>query len=427
MLDFALAGLDYFDILTRWIGPLMIAVAIAIITLMTVTYFDVIAPQLGLHPSTLSYWAVTAPGLWVLSNLVLNYFLAVVTPAGAPTSAMLRECGAPVAPFRTRQQGGNGVGDDGDVSGEEEPLDNSSSTTSSSSSSVGSASIGSRKRDGDAHAGADPGVGWCKKCDAPKPPRTHHCSVCKRCVLKMDHHCPWLNACVGWGNYPFFVRFLFYVWLGCLYIAAVSALPFVGSVRGRGPPLVAVAGVMGMLDARTRLQLCFALAIAVGLAISGLFGWHVYLVATCQTSIEWYDNSSSAKRMRLRGRVFHSRWDLGWARNVEEVFGTRSLWAWHLPRLRAPYALAEGVAFPTRSFPFDRRATAASASAAAAATGCNRRGGGGGSSAALQNHSYEDEDGGGGGAAATPQFRDCTAVDVSPAGRQRFGATTLLV
>lgn len=29
----------------------------------------------------------------------------------------------------------------------------------------------------------------CKKCIAPKPPRTHHCSVCRRCVLKMDHHC----------------------------------------------------------------------------------------------------------------------------------------------------------------------------------------------------------------------------------------------
>lgn len=36
-------------------------------------------------------------------------------------------------------------------------------------------------------------VSICKKCIAPKPPRTHHCSICNRCVLKMDHHCRILN------------------------------------------------------------------------------------------------------------------------------------------------------------------------------------------------------------------------------------------
>lgn len=30
---------------------------------------------------------------------------------------------------------------------------------------------------------------WCGKCNAPKPPRAHHCSACGVCVLKMDHHC----------------------------------------------------------------------------------------------------------------------------------------------------------------------------------------------------------------------------------------------
>uniref|UniRef100_A0A6P7GY48 Palmitoyltransferase n=1 Tax=Diabrotica virgifera virgifera TaxID=50390 RepID=A0A6P7GY48_DIAVI len=32
-------------------------------------------------------------------------------------------------------------------------------------------------------------VSICKKCISPKPPRTHHCSACNRCILKMDHHC----------------------------------------------------------------------------------------------------------------------------------------------------------------------------------------------------------------------------------------------
>ncbi|RYG53531.1 DHHC zinc finger domain-containing protein [archaeon] len=34
----------------------------------------------------------------------------------------------------------------------------------------------------------------CRKCDSERPPRTHHCQVCKRCILKMDHHCPWVSG-----------------------------------------------------------------------------------------------------------------------------------------------------------------------------------------------------------------------------------------
>ncbi|CCH58892.1 hypothetical protein TBLA_0B00480 [Henningerozyma blattae CBS 6284] len=51
----------------------------------------------------------------------------------------------------------------------------------------------------------------CKKCKKIKLPRAHHCKTCNTCVVMMDHHCPWTMNCVGYTNYPHFIRFLAWV------------------------------------------------------------------------------------------------------------------------------------------------------------------------------------------------------------------------
>lgn len=59
--------------------------------------------------------------------------------------------------------------------------------------------------------------GNCSTCGIFKVPRSKHCSMCKKCVPRMDHHCVWLNNCIGQENYGAFMIFLFVQILSSAY------------------------------------------------------------------------------------------------------------------------------------------------------------------------------------------------------------------
>ena len=54
----------------------------------------------------------------------------------------------------------------------------------------------------------------CRTCHLPKPARSKHCSICKTCIERQDHHCIWINNCVGLHNYHYFIALL--ISISCL-------------------------------------------------------------------------------------------------------------------------------------------------------------------------------------------------------------------
>jgi len=44
---------------------------------------------------------------------------------------------------------------------------------------------------------------WCKI--TFNNPNTKHCSLCNKCIEGFDHHCKWLNQCIGRKNYRYFI------------------------------------------------------------------------------------------------------------------------------------------------------------------------------------------------------------------------------
>jgi hypothetical protein len=64
---------------------------------------------------------------------------------------------------------------------------------------------------------------FCILCDGLVSKHSHHCFRCRRCAADFDHHCKYLNVCVGGANYIQFLRLLASFMLYCLDVLILSS------------------------------------------------------------------------------------------------------------------------------------------------------------------------------------------------------------
>ncbi|CAJ0579085.1 unnamed protein product, partial [Mesorhabditis spiculigera] len=167
------------------------------------------------------------------------------------------------------------------------------------------------------YEGRGGGYRFCPKCIAVKPDRSHHCSFCGTCVLKFDHHCPWVNTCVNFHNYKFFLLFLGYGLVFCIFCVATDLEFFVRFWRhdfleGRGDSI------------KINMVMLFFVGAMFSISMGGLFFYHLYLVAKNRTTIE------SFRAPILTDGPNENAFNLGIRNNFRQVFGNRPL-LWLLP------------------------------------------------------------------------------------------------
>ncbi|KAK4058384.1 hypothetical protein OIO90_000542 [Microbotryomycetes sp. JL221] len=168
---------------------------------------------------------------------------------------------------------------------------------------------------------------YCRTCQAYKPPRAHHCGKCKACTLKMDHHCPWVNNCIGHGNYAHFIRFLTMVDVACSYhLWMISKRAFGSMAFSRYPTNTQMI----------MLVLNYVACVPVLLAVGALTLYHYWCLLFNTTTIEGWEKDKVAT-LRRQGKILEYKYPyhLGYWANIQSVLGNNPI-LWCLPGQATP-------------------------------------------------------------------------------------------
>ena len=153
----------------------------------------------------------------------------------------------------------------------------------------------------------------------------------------MDHHCPWLNGCVGHFNHRYFYLYMIYTVLGCVFLMAFGFEILFFEVFPPSATTTAVSSEMPLPpvkdsnstniernDASDHDEVVFSffsrrslimyetfMTIMCTAVLGGLSIWHGMLISRGETSIEAHINRSERKRFKQLGKQYKNPYDFG--------------------------------------------------------------------------------------------------------------------
>ncbi|KAK8632960.1 hypothetical protein V6N13_013816 [Hibiscus sabdariffa] len=176
---------------------------------------------------------------------------------------------------------------------------------------------------------------YCQKCSHFKPPRAHHCRVCKICVLRMDHHCIWIHNCVGHANYKVFFVFVVYAAIACIYSLVLLVGSLTNDSQSDDQQSSDSFGIIYIISG--------LLLVPLSMALSVLLGWHIYLILQNKTTIEYHEGVRATGLKEKEGNACKHPYDLGAYENLITVLGPR-VFCWICPTSKH---IGDGLHFKT--------------------------------------------------------------------------------
>lgn len=157
----------------------------------------------------------------------------------------------------------------------------------------------------------------CRKCNMWKPDRTHHGKEAGKCIVKMDHYCPWLNNTLGHNNLKYFFLTLAY---GNATLISWLVLMW--------PRFRKCFEELESLKSDFMILFAYFLAFKLSVVLNWFFMFHCRLASSAYTTIEYCEKKRDSGKT---GELYAtSPYDKGLYGNIVEMLGPYPV-LWLLP------------------------------------------------------------------------------------------------